>query len=190
MTVTGYQDTFFANVGRAYVWRSLVSGHVDFIFGGGQVVFDQCVIVSRDRDGKNPTGYVTAPSTRVGYPFGFLFVDSRFEKEPGVEPGSVRLGRPWHPGNDPAANGSAVFVRSFMDDHVGEDGYAPISGRSPDGERIWYDLEPTSRFFEFGTYGPGAHDGPRRPRLMPDAVAWYSPASVLQGWAPLPIGGE
>ena len=185
VAVTGYQDTFFPNAGRAYVWRSLISGHVDFIFGGGQVVFDECVIVSRDREGKNPTGYVTAPSTRVGYPFGFLFVDARFVKEPGVEPGSVRLGRPWHPGNDPTANGSAVFVRSFMDDHVGEDGYAPISGRSPDGERIWYDLEPVSRFFEYGTHGPGASVGPRRPQLAEEQAGWYTAARVLGGWTPV-----
>ncbi|PAP75403.1 pectinesterase family protein [Rubrivirga marina] len=183
-TVTGYQDTFFAESGRAYVWRSLVSGHVDFLFGGGQVVFDESVIVSRDRADKNPTGYVTAPSTRVGYPFGFLFVDSRLEKEPGVEAGSVRLGRPWHPGNDSTANGSAVFVRTWMDDHVGADGYAPISGRGPDGERIWYDLEPTSRFFEWGTTGPGAHVGPRRPQLTGAQAAGYTPGHVLDGWRP------
>ena len=184
VALIGYQDTFFPDTGRTYVWRSRIAGHVDFIFGGGQVVFDECVIVSRDRADKNPTGYVTAPSTRASLPFGFLFVDARFEKEPGVLAGSVRLGRPWHPGNDPTANGSAVFVRSFMDDHVGEDGYAPISGRSPDGERIWYDLEPTSRFFETETTGPGAHVGPRRPQLLPEAAAAYTPDRVLGGWRP------
>lgn len=184
VTVTGYQDTFFAEAGRTYVVNSLIAGHVDFIFGGGQVVFDRCVVLSRDREDKDPTGYVTAPSTRAGEPYGFLFVDSRFEAEPGVEAGSVRLGRPWHPGNDPTANGSAVFVRSWMGDHLGEDGYAPISGRSADGERIWYDLEPTSRFFEIGSTGPGAHCGPRRPCLPEAAAAWYAPQAVLAGWAP------
>ena len=184
ITVTGYQDTFLPNAGRAYVWRSLISGHVDFIFGAGQAVFDQCVILSRDREGKDPTGYVTAPSTLMGHPFGFLFIDSRFEKEPGVDVGSVRLGRPWHAGNNPAANGSAVFVRTWMDDHIGEDGYAPISGRTPDGERVWYDLEPTSRFFEWETWGQGASIGPRRPQLTPEAAAWYTPERAMGGWRP------
>ena len=185
VTVTGYQDTFFPDAGRTYVWQSLISGHVDFIFGGGQVVLDQSVILSRDRADKNPTGYVAAPSTRVGFPFGFLFIDSRLEKEPSVEPGSVRLGRPWHPGNDPTANGSAVFVRTWMDDHVGPDGYAPISGRSEDGERIWYDLEPVSRFFEWRTRGPGAHSGPRRPQLTEEQAGWYTPEHILRGWSPV-----
>lgn len=184
VTVTGYQDTFLPDAGRAYVWRSLVSGHVDFIFGAGQVVFDESTILSRDREDKNPTGYVTAPSTLMGHPYGFLFVDSRFEKEPGVEAGSVGLGRPWHAGNNPAANGSAVFVRTWMDDHVADDGYYPISGRTADGERIWYDLEPTSRFFEWGTTGPGAHVGPRRPQLTDAQAAWYTPERVLEGWRP------
>lgn len=185
VSITGYQDTFFPNTGRAYVWRSRISGHVDFIFGAGQVVFDQCVLVSRDRVGKNPTGYVTAPSTRIGFPFGFLFVDSRFEKEPGVPAGSVRLGRPWHPGNDSTASGSALFVRSAMDDHIGADGYAPISGRTPGGERIWYDLEPHSRFFEWASSGPGAHTGSRRPTLSAEQAAWATPGQVLRGWKPL-----
>lgn len=184
VTLAGYQDTFFAEAGRAYVWRSLISGHVDFIFGGGQVVFDQSVIRSRHRENANPTGYVTAPSTRAGHPFGFLFVDSRFEKEEDVPAGSVRLGRPWRPGNDQTANGSAVFVRSWMDDHLGPDGYAPISSRDEHGERVWYDLEPTSRFFEWETTGPGAHAGPRRPQLTAAQAAWYTPARVLGGWTP------
>lgn len=184
VTITGFQDTFLADAGRAYVWRSLVAGHVDFLFGAGQVVFDEATILSRDRADKDPTGYVTAPSTRMGHPFGFLFVDSRFEKEPGVPAGSVGLGRPWHAGNDPAANGSAVFVRTWMDDHVAADGYYPISGRAPDGERVWYDLEPTSRFFEWGTTGPGAHAGPRRPQLTDAQAARYTPEAVLAGWRP------
>ena len=184
VTITGYQDTFFPDVGRAYVWRSLVSGHVDFIFGAGQVVFDESTILSRDRAEKSPTGYVTAPSTRMGHPFGFLFLDCRFEKEPGVPAGSVGLGRPWHAGNDPAANGSAVFVRTWMDDHVAADGYYPISGRTPGGERVWYDLEPASRFFEWGTTGPGAHVGPRRPHLTDAQTAQYTPDGVLAGWHP------
>lgn len=182
VSLVGYQDTFFADAGRTYVQQSRISGHVDFIFGAGQVVFDRCEIVSRDRPGKHPTGYVTAPSTRADDPYGFLFVDSRFVKEPLVPAGSVALGRPWHPGNDSTANGSAVFIRSFMDDHIAADGYAPISGRSADGTRIWYNLEGTSRFFEYASSGPGALLGPRRPQLRADAAPWYTPALVLRDW--------
>lgn len=184
-TIAGYQDTLFLDAGRHYFHQCRVLGHVDFIFGAGQAVFEACDIVSRDRAGKDPTGYVTAPSTPISYPYGFLFVDSRLVREtPDLPAGSVRLGRPWHPGADPRADGSAVFIRCYMDDHIGLDGYAPISARDEAGERVWFDLEPDSRFFEYGSYGPGAHEGPRRPSLRAGAAAWYTPAQVLGGWDP------
>ena len=41
-----------------------IAGSVDFIFGAGQAVFDECEIVSRDRGSRTNNGYVTAPSTR------------------------------------------------------------------------------------------------------------------------------
>lgn len=184
-TISGYQDTLFIDAGRHYFHACRITGHVDFIFGAGQAVFDDAEIVSRDREGKDPTGYVTAPSTPISYPYGFLFIDSRFIKEsPDLPTGSVRLGRPWHPGADPRVDGSAVFVRCFMDDHIGADGYARISARNDARERIWFDLEPDSRFFEHRSYGPGALSGPRRPGLSAEAAAWYTPAHVLNGWDP------
>jgi pectinesterase len=61
--ILGHQDTLFANSGRAYFHRCEVAGSVDFIFGAGQAVFDECRIVSRDRGSRTNNGYVTAPST-------------------------------------------------------------------------------------------------------------------------------
>ena len=120
-------------------------------------------------------------------PYGFLFIDSRFVKAtPDVPAGSVRLGRPWHPNADPRANGSTVFHHCFMDDHVGVDGYERISSRNAAGERIWFDLEPGSRFFEYRSYGPGAHAGPRRPELKAADAALYTVEQVLGGWGRSP----
>ena len=56
--ITGYQDTLFPNSGRSYFYKCEVWGHVDFIFGAGQAVFDDCDIVSRDRGSKTNNGYV------------------------------------------------------------------------------------------------------------------------------------
>jgi len=50
--IAGYQDTFYANAGRHYFYRCRILGHVDFIFGAGQAVFDDCDIVSRNRQEK------------------------------------------------------------------------------------------------------------------------------------------
>jgi pectinesterase len=183
--IVGYQDTVFANAGRHYFYRCQILGHVDFIFGAGQAVFDGCDIVSRDRKGKNPTGYVTAPSTQIVYPYGFLFVGNRLIKEtPDLPKGSVQLGRPWHPNADPQVSGSAVFVRCYMDDHIGSTGYAPVSSTDSTGRRIWFEVKADSRFFEYGSHGPGAINSPNRPALDDIAVKWYTAAHVLDGWKP------
>jgi pectinesterase len=130
---------------------------------------------------------VTAPSTLIAFPYGFLFTDSRLLKEnPDIPVGSVRLGRPWHPDVDLKVSGSAVFIRCYMDDHIGAEGYAPISSRDSSGQKIWFELKADSRFFEYGSYGPGAKSSPSRPTLEERAVSWYTIEHVLNGWIPGP----
>jgi pectinesterase len=181
----GFQDTLFADAGRHYFHECRILGHVDFIFGAGQAVFENCEIVSRHRKSKEPTGFVAAPSTPVNYPFGFLFLNCRLLKETTDLPaGSARLGRPWHPNANLSAEGSAVFIRCFMDDHLGPEGYAPISARDSTGQRIWFEVKPYSRFFEFGSHGPGAIKSAKRPTLTESEAAYYSIANVLNGWRP------
>lgn len=184
VTIRGYQDTLFVDAGRQWFHGCRIEGHVDFIFGAGQAVFEQCEIVSRNRANKNPTGYITAPSTSGSKPYGFLFVDSRFLKEESVPAGSVRLGRPWHPRADLSVNGSAVFMHCYMDDHLGPEGYAPISGVNAAGERIWFEVDENSRFFEYDNNGPGALESPHRPRLGPEEAGRFTVEHVLDGWSP------
>lgn len=184
VTFLGNQDTLFVNAGRSYFRDVRVVGHVDFIFGAGQAVFEKASIESLNRPGKNPVAYVTAPSTHNSQPFGMLFIDCRIVRhDASVPPGSVKLGRPWHPGGDPEVNGSAVFKSCYMDDTVAEDGYARISS-TVDGVRKWFDLETDSRFFEYGSHGPGALQGSRRPQLDADAARHYTVSNVLGGWDP------
>jgi len=182
--LTGYQDTLFPNSGRSYFYKCEVWGHVDFIFGAGQAVFDDCDIVSRDRGSKTTNGYVTAASTDLSNPYGFLFVHSRLKKEkPEMAPNSVTLGRPWHPFANPRANGSVAFIDCWMDDHIGERGWDRMSSVDSTGNRIWY--EPASaRFFEFGTQGPGAVRSPARRVLAEGDAKKYTPSDVLDGWVP------
>lgn len=184
VTIRGYQDTLFIDAGRHWFHGCRIEGHVDFIFGAGQAVFEKCDIVSLNRVNKNPTGYVTAPSTKRTDAYGFLFLHSSFLKAAGVTAGSVRLGRPWHPGADPGVEGSAVFMHSFMDDHIGPEGYAPISSTNPAGEKVWFEVDENSRFFEYGNYGPGALASPRRPSLSEEQSGQYTASQVLDGWVP------
>jgi len=182
--VVGHQDTLFPNSGRSYFHDCVVEGSVDFIFGAGQAVFDECRIVSRDRGSRTNNGYITAPSTGARSPYGFLFYRSRLEKERrDMAPASVVLGRPWHPFADPDANGSAVFVECWMDDHIGEKGWDRMSMTDSTGNRFWW--EPTTaRFYEYRSTGPGAVRSTRRRVLTDKEAARHTVANVLGDWRP------
>lgn len=183
--IIGYQDTFLADAGRTIVSGSRIAGHVDFIFGAGQLVIEDSEIISRNRFQKNPTGYITAPSTRIEDPYGMLFQNCRFIKEDNSVPdGSVRLGRPWHPNADLKVSGSAIFRECFMDSHLGPEVYSRISSRDDKGERIWFAVGPDSRFFEYKNTGPGALKSEKRPQLSDRAALLYTRNAVLNNWDP------
>ena len=182
--ILGYQDTLFTNSGRQYFYKCYIAGHVDFIFGAGRSVFEDCDIVSLDRGSKTNNGYVTAASTPASEQFGFLFLRSRLKKEsPALTPASVTLGRPWHPFADPDAVASVAFIDTWMDDHIGTKGWDRMSSVDSTGTRVWYEPE-SARFFEFGTTGPGAVKSPTRRVLSSSEAAKYTPAAVLRGWVP------
>lgn len=182
--VTGHQDTLFPDSGRSWFERCTVAGSVDFVFGAGVAVFVDSDIVSRDRGSRTNNGYVAAPSTPASRPHGFVFLRSRLRKEtPGMAPGSVSLGRPWHPAGNPHASPSAVFLDCWMDDHVAPAGWAPMTSRDAAGHREVRAPEG-ARFAEHGTTGPGAAAGPGRPRLPPERLGDYSVERVLGGWDP------
>jgi len=182
--ILGHQDTLFTNSGRSYFYKSHIAGHVDFIFGAGRSVFEDCDIVSLDRGSRTNNGYITAASTPVSQRYGFLFLRSRLRKEkPSMAAGSVTLGRPWHPFADPDAVASVAFIDTWMDDHIGSKGWDRMSSIDSTGTRIWY--EPSSaRFMEYGTRGPGAVKSPSRRVLSGREARTITPSAVLDGWVP------
>ena len=180
----GNQDTLFPNAGRSYFYKCEVWGSVDFIFGAGRAVFDECDIVSRDRGSTTNNGYISAPSTPASSPYGFLFVRSRFKKgSPSLAANSVTLGRPWHPYANPAVNSAAAFIDCWMDDHIGAKGWDRMSSVDSVGTRTWY--EPAdARFYEYGTTGPGAVSSASRRVMSAQEASRYTPELVLSGWVP------
>ena len=183
--IVGHQDSLFTNAGRHYFADCLVLGSVDFIFGAGTGVFENCEIVSRDRGSRTNNGYVTAPSTPLARPYGMVFIRSRLTKEsPGMAANSVTLGRPWHPAALPGVNSAAVFIECWMDDHIGIKGWDRMSAvDAATGVRVWY--EPgDSRFFEYRSTGPGAVASAARRMLTADEAAYYTRDRVLAGWTP------
>jgi pectin methylesterase-like acyl-CoA thioesterase len=82
----------YAAVSRVHLRRCVVEGDVDFVYGRATAVLEQCVVRSIG------PGYIAAPSTARENPRGLLFLDCEIEADGEVPAGSVRLGRPWHPG--------------------------------------------------------------------------------------------
>lgn len=173
----GWQDTLYAHgrsmestePSRQYYRDCYIEGSVDFIFGSATAVFDRCEIRSKTR------GYIAAPSTIASRPHGYVFIDCRLTRDEGVPAASVYLGRPWRD------HGSAVFVRTWMDDHI-----------RPEGWHHWQPhREATARFAELASTGPGAAPERRVPwsRQLTehDAPAWAAPHILAghDGWNPL-----
>lgn len=165
----GYQDTLFANGGRAVVRRSVVAGNVDFIFGNGQLLIEDSTIRTRPRAAAFKAGefqsMITAPSTPSSQPIGIVIHRSRITREPGVPDGSVALGRPWHPTRnfpdgryaDPDAVGQASFIDCHLDAHIHPEYWTSMPGTARDGTKTHiFTPQRDARFFETGSRGPGA----------------------------------
>ena len=182
--ILGHQDTLFPNAGRSFFHHCTIAGNVDFIFGAGRAVFEDCDIISRDRGSATNNGYITAASTDSANTFGFLFIRSRLKKEKvSMAANSVALGRPWHPFADPRAIASVAFIDCWMDDHISTKGWEHMSSIDSTGTRIWYEPEG-ARLFEYRSTGPGAIASATRRTLTPAQAAHYTVADALGDWSP------
>ena len=178
----GNQDTLYLNspsvdvVSRVLLRGCYVEGDVDFIFGRATAVFEGCRIHSLDRGSTTNNGYITAASTDIHNPHGFLFTFCLFTGTAGA--GTVHLGRPWHPSNDPNAIASTVIRESWLGAHI--IGSAPWTDF---GAFSWRD----ARYGEFHNLGPGAVTSPDRPQLTAEQAAAAQPRDYLagsDGWHP------
>jgi pectinesterase len=129
----GWQDTILLNRGRQYFENCYIAGHTDFIFGAATAWFEKCKInCLRD-------GYITAASTPVDQPFGFVFSNCKITGEnSGVK---TYLGRPWR------IYASTIYLNCEMSGVV-----------RPEGWNDWKKPEAhaTARYAEFNSTGAGA----------------------------------
>lgn len=93
---------------EVYFENCYIEGTIDFIFGGGNAVFDNCHIHSlRCKNGSS--GYIAAPSTDKDNDFGFIFIGCRIT---GEAESSAYLGRPWRP------YGRATYIDCDIDNSI------------------------------------------------------------------------
>jgi pectinesterase len=187
----GHQDTLFVDAGRSLFRACRITGSVDFVFGGGNALFERCELQSRFRPGKDRQGYVAVPCTPSAQAYGLTFMQCRLTREAQVPDASVALGRAWRPGRafpdgkygDPDAVGAAVYLSCWMDAHIDTQGWDAMDYTARDGARVMLQPE-AARLFEYGSRGPGARTSTTRRQLAAARVTAYSRDRVLDGWRP------
>ena len=141
----GFQDTLytFGSGTREYYEDCYIEGTVDFIFGKATSVFNRCEIRC-----KRSGGYLTAPATPEGTPYGYVFIDCRMTADDGVKDGTVWLSRPWRP------YAKCVFIRCQLGRHI-----------RPEGWNNWSNPanELTAYYAEYQSRGEGAAPDRRAP---------------------------
>ncbi|PPK88749.1 pectin methylesterase-like acyl-CoA thioesterase [Neolewinella xylanilytica] len=175
--VVGRQDSFFGAAGaRVIVYRGVMMGAVDYLFGGMNAVFYQTDLMLNVSDAGHDRSYITAAHYPRGR--GMLFYECRIvSPQPGVETASAYgakpgfFGRPWRPDSSevvlyrtridtssfPGAEGQSLVDPEGWKDSLG--GRSPYmyeyateeqSGRSHTGQRAKWTSVPSAPFLADG----------------------------------------
>jgi pectinesterase len=137
--IIGNQDTFLTRSAARHLLKDcFIEGDVDFIFGGGAVIFDSCVVNS-DRG----NSHITAPATDQSWNFGYVFQNCSITANDGVK--NVYFARPWH--NYPKVN----FMNCYLGEHIAAAGW----------DNPWGLDQAHCTFTEYNNYGPGAETSHR-----------------------------
>lgn len=119
-----YQDTYLTayNVAtdRQYHKNTIIEGAVDYIYGGGDIFFDRCILRNNRADG----GYIVAPSHATGTLWGYVFSNCSIE-ESRVSNASNYFGRPWV--NSP----KTVFLHTILKTGIKPTGWFYKMGAIP-----------------------------------------------------------
>ncbi len=91
-----YQDTYYngGTYNRTFWNNSEIEGSVDFIYGDGDVFFDNCLLNINRPSG----GFIVAPSHPAETRWGYVFNNTTITTDDVEDPSrySVWFGRPWH----------------------------------------------------------------------------------------------
>lgn len=159
--------------GRTYVANSVIAGNIDFIYGDGEVFFDDCELHSTEHAlVQGAMGFITAQGKHYpGQMSEFVFRNARLTAEPGVN--NVYLGQPWRDMS------TVVFLSPQIGAHVAAAGFRE---RMPGG---------ASRMGTayFRVYKPSGTATTSKV-LTPQEAAGYGVKEVLggkDGWDPMVV---
>ncbi|KAG1326389.1 Pectinesterase [Cocos nucifera] len=142
----GAQDTLHDDRGRHYFKECYIQGSIDFIFGDGRSLYDNCEIISIASPVpaglKVINGAVTAHARASGDEnTGFSFVNCTIGGT-----GRIWLGRAWRPYS------RVVFINTFMTDIISPEGWNDFNDPARD-QTLFYG--------EYKCRGPGANQSMR-----------------------------
>ncbi|MBB6249375.1 pectinesterase family protein [Rhodanobacter sp. A1T4] len=146
----GGQDTLYlGNDSRAYFNNSYIEGYVDYIFGNGKVVFDNCLIKTKVHGDLNGEATITAQNrASASEDSGFVFTNSQLLFDSPYMT-NVWLGRPW------GAYATTYFLNTKMGPEVVKQGwieFIPLPVSQGGTNNL-----PTSTYREYDSYYPGAN---------------------------------
>ncbi|CAA0829494.1 Pectinesterase/pectinesterase inhibitor 3 [Striga hermonthica] len=122
----GYQDTLYVHSNRQFFTECLVIGTVDFIFGNGAAVFQNCTILARLPDA-NQRNMVTAqgridPNQNTGIVIQNCHIGATPDLFPVRSDFPTYLGRPWK------EYSRTVIMQSTIDDVIRPEGWHEWNG--------------------------------------------------------------
>lgn len=118
----GSQDTLYTAAVNAYFKNCYIEGNTDFIFGDGDVVFENCEIRFAGYTDKAAGGYATAARTSTSK--GYLFYNCVLSQETGTEQTACFLGRPW------GADAKVAWINTVLGNEsiIADGGWTQMSG--------------------------------------------------------------
>ncbi len=167
----GSQDTLYTagNV-KQYFRNCYIEGNTDFIFGSGDVVFENCEISFCGYTDMNVCGYYTAARSEPGTK-GYLFYNCVASADYSVKQLPGYFGRPWGP------DAAVAFVNTIFSSAnvIAPDGWASMSGNAPE----------KARFREINSLWDGkAVDLSSRIRGTVTDDSSYTPKAYFGSWHP------
>lgn len=150
VNIFGYQDTLYVHDYRQFYRNCTISGTIDFVFGDGVSIFQDCTFVVR-KPGPNQACMVTAQGRFEPDSPGAIVIQNGnivAEKEllGSTPPVKAYLGRPWK------EMSRTIIMQSNIDGFIDPTGWSPWAG----------DFAINTCFYaEYQNRGPGANTANR-----------------------------
>ncbi len=167
----GSQDTLYTGDNtHQYFKRCYIEGQTDFIFGGGDVLFENCELCWCGYSSGENGGYLTA--ARNPLKAGYVFYNCALTKNLVTNVDAGYFGRPW------GQNAKVAFInlKLFDTDLIEDAGWTKMSANTPE----------KAAFREYNTTFAGAavDTASRVAGTVLGDDTGYTPLSVLGSWTP------